>query len=260
MSTRFDVYPTYFLWIFFFNLSTTLCYADSSFPITANCCGPSCRVRSEVVSHYDERYFQWQNNLTYVQARRHQGETFIQMFEIPRSARTVADFGAGGGHVIGGMTNIPERWIVDVNPYARKYAETEYGLHAVAYPEDLPDNFFDVIFSISAIEHMECPIQELREVFKKIKPGGKIVVGIKNEGPWLFNEYSRNDINNHLYTWHKQSLGNLLKAAGFHVSHINPVRNGLEEALSRCKKINFDHYDCFLYLYAYGEKPCDGCK
>lgn len=207
------------------------------------------------MDHYDLTYFEWQNNLTYVQDRRRQGDSFFKLFEIPSTDSTIADFGAGGGNMIGGMTRVRERWTVDVNPHARNYAQTEYGLHAVEYPEDLPDNYFDVIFSTSAMEHMECPVQELRELYKKVKPGGKIIVGIKNEATWMFNEYTAADIHNHLYTWHKQSLGNLLTSAGFVVSKITPGRDTIGEVVNRCEKLKFDHHDCFLYHYAYAVKP-----
>lgn len=89
---------------------------------------------------------------------------------------TVGDLGAGGGHILASL-DIKKRIAVEVNGLARLAMEKIYPgkINAYEYPEDVPDNTLDLLFSTSAIEHFECPLTELREMAKKVKVGGRIV-------------------------------------------------------------------------------------
>lgn len=69
------------------------------------------------------------------------------------------------------------RYAVEVSDVARDAMEGAYPglIRSVQYPEQLPDKSIDLLFSTSAIEHVECPLTEMRELARKVKKGGRAV-------------------------------------------------------------------------------------
>lgn len=110
---------------------------------------------------------------------------------------------------------------VKINPSSRAHAiETfpdirEVFLRTAAMPQDLG---FDVIYSTSVLEHADCPLCELRELFAKLNSNGVLVIGLKNDGAdhlaQSFDKYEK-DKNRHIYTWNALLLANMLDSAGF---------------------------------------------
>lgn len=101
---------------------------------------------------------------------------------------------------------------------------------------------------------MECPLTELREVFKKVRPGGRLIVGIKNEGVQYLQQYKTGDTDNHLYTWNALLLGNMVRAAGFRVDEVLP---SLEERSQRANEWDTNavsSYRAFIYHWLHSTK------
>lgn len=92
---------------------------------------------------------------------------------------SVADLGAGGGHILATL-NVRKRIAVEVNDAARLSIQESYPgkIESYQYPEDVPNDSIDILFSTSALEHFECPLTELREMSKKVKHGGRVVSGL----------------------------------------------------------------------------------
>lgn len=92
------------------------------------------------------------------------------------STDVVADLGAGGGHILASL-KVSRKIAIEINAVARESMEKNYPgqIETYMYPEDVPDNSVDVLYSTSAIEHFECPLTELREMARKVKAGGRVV-------------------------------------------------------------------------------------
>lgn len=101
---------------------------------------------------------------------------------------------------------------------------------------------------------MECPLTELREMYKKVKRAGRIVIGIKNEGVQYLREWKPNDIDNHLYTWNDMLLGNMVRAAGFNITRIEPPLAKREARAAQWTKTSYSTPDGFIYLWVHGVK------
>lgn len=231
---------------------------------SVNCCGPGCRehVLEGAATHYDEKYFRWQrkHGLSTVKGRDYMRLTGA------RHTDTVLDFGAGTGAILRSL-NVSHRVAVEFNPSARAFmSNASPHVETHQFPEQVSDNSVDLVFSTAVIEHVECPIQELRELRKKLKPSGRIVLGIKNEGVELWQKWRPGNIDNHLYTWNSMLLGNVLRAAGFIVDHIRLNPWSLQnlpstESKKRAKeKLILDNRfgaraHTFQLIYAYGHVP-----
>lgn len=102
----------------------------------------------------------------------------VSRFKIPIGA-TILDVGCGRGEFINGfMTCGLDSYGIDREPTGSKvdknvvikYADFEKG----AFP--FKDDYFDVVFSKSVIEHLFDPSTFISECYRVLKPGGRIIV------------------------------------------------------------------------------------
>ena len=248
-----------FAWLVQSPLTIAICGVAAA----RNCCGPGCRSQpgesgTNVEAYYDDKYFQWQRKSGILKAKT---TNWRKLLNVSRSD-TVLDFGAGTGEILSVLQpHVAQTVAVEFSDVARAY-ESKYHpkIKSYKYPELVPDASVDLVFSTSVIEHVECPITELRELHRKLKPGGRVVIGIKNEGVELWKAWSSSNRDNHLYTWNSVLLGNTLRAAGFVIDHItyHALEHRIEQRINVTKFGRLGHV--FQYLYAYGHAPRAGEK
>lgn len=189
-----------------------------------------------------------------------QGMNFNLLFQT-RPTDVVGDLGAGGGHILATL-NVSRRVAIELNPHARASMPVTYpdaAIHAVQYIEDVADDSLDLLYSTSVIEHLECPLTELRAAAAKVKVGGRIIVGIKNEGVQVGREWvdPAKDLDLHLYTWAPQLLANLLYSAGFRVDRVDPPAAAAERASAAWTASDRAGYKAFVYNWAFATKVAE---
>lgn len=95
---------------------------------------------------------------------------------------TVADLGAGGGFTLASL-NVKRKIGIELNNQARRFInENSPEIDVYKYPEDVPSGTVDLLISRHALEHMECPITELQQMRKALKPNAKAVSYLTNLG------------------------------------------------------------------------------
>lgn len=201
--------------------------------------------------YYDEIYFEWQQRIG-----EFGGRIKAKMFEQHvNKDSVVVEFGSGGGYLLKKL-EAKEKIGIEINETARKNAET-LGIKSVRTIDEIEDEYADVIISTSVLEHVEDPLGALRELYKKLKHGGKIVFHVPNES--CETEYSRSEINNHIYTWNCLNLGNLFKKAGYFVHKVERVQevwpNHYMEIEKQVSKEMFEEI-CLLGGKAFDENRC----
>jgi SAM-dependent methyltransferase len=135
-------------------------------------------------------------------------------------ADVVVDFGCGSGHL---LEVLPARSRIGIEPNraAREEARSR-GLEVVPSPAEVPDRQATVVISNHALEHTLSPWQELRELYRILEPGGRLVLWLPLDD-WRRQRRPREDINHHLYTWTPLLLYNLLEEVGFEVERTRTV-------------------------------------
>ena len=101
-----------------------------------------------------------------------------------------------------------------------KYAKSK-GLNVKDSLNEVPDNSCDLIFMFHVLEHIDDPINFLKEVKKKLSQNGKLIIEVPNVDDVLVSVYK---IKNHLdfyweiahnYYFSKMSLGKVLESSGY---------------------------------------------
>lgn len=79
---------------------------------------------------------------------------------------------------------------------------------------------------------------------------------MKNEGVQYALNIKKNDTDQHMYTWNRQLLYNLLKSAGFDVQKVDPsLREVIDKGRKWTHPDSYTTLDTYIYHWAYGIKP-----
>lgn len=146
------------------------------------------------------------------------GDILNHILEGKKRFDSALEFGSSGGYIVGGL-DVQDKYGVEENALARQISNAR-NPHVKVWDKTSkidPSLRADVIFTASALEHVQCPLCELKDLKKLLAPFGVMIVGLRNDGLdrlQTFNERGT-DEHHHIYTWNALLLGNLLKYAGF---------------------------------------------
>jgi SAM-dependent methyltransferase len=174
--------------------------------------------------HYDQKYFEWQKSGASLAA----SLEFFKFQPHVRQSDKVIDFGCGGGYFLASI-QCAEKLGIEPNPSAQSECARN-GVAVVPAIADAPDEWADVLISNHALEHVDAPLDVLRALIRKVKPGGKLILYVPCEA--YSRKYDASDINQHLYTWSPLNLGNLAAKAGFEVIECRAMRNHWPKGVS----------------------------
>jgi len=177
------------------------------------------RDTSKNEQQYDKKYWEWQASMNKFGAA-YKGDIIRHILAgMPRKPETILEFGCSGGYILDSMP-VAQKYGVEINPAARAHAQTTFPSIQQVFlrPEDIPETLrFDVIYSTSVFEHVDCPLCELRKLKHKLKDDGIFIVGLKNDGADPGQEFASraHDPNHHIYTWNALLLANMMDSAGY---------------------------------------------
>ncbi|MBN2468427.1 MAG: tetratricopeptide repeat protein, partial [Deltaproteobacteria bacterium] len=162
-------------------------------------------------------YFEWQKEIGEFGGK----ANLFKFADHIKPEDSVIDFGCGGGYLLKNL-KCTEKMGIEINAFARKEAE-DLGITVVKSIETIPDHYADRIISNHALEHVEDPLGILKALKNKLKIHGKMVFVVPHQG--VREGYHPDDVNNHLYTWNEQTLGNLFAHAGYDVESVDLIQH-----------------------------------
>lgn len=133
----------------------------------------------------------------------------------------VLDFGCGGGYYLSKL-KAKRKIGVDIDDQSLHSAR-DLGLETYSDIDKVPDDSVDVAISNHALEYTHNPHSSLESIYKKLKPGGKVVFVVPLD---ITNKkWKKNNTNKQMYTWNCLTLGTLFQSAGFKVLSIKHLRH-----------------------------------
>jgi SAM-dependent methyltransferase len=143
------------------------------------------------------------------------------------------DFGCGGGSFLKRMAD--QGWEVtglDASVGAVREVQESLGLKALVGTlphDDLAPASFDVITMWHSLEHVHDPLGILREAYRLLTPGGKLIVACPNIDSWPFRWFGPAwfglDLPRHLVHFTPATLRDALESCGYRVESQRLVRH-----------------------------------
>ena len=143
------------------------------------------------------------------------------------------DFGCGAGRFLRTMAD--QGWQVtglDSAASAVDHVRDEHGLPALVGTlphSDLAPCSFDVVTMWHSLEHVHRPLAILREAYRLLVPGGKLVVATPNIASLPFRVFGRSwfglDLPRHLTHFTPATLSAMIHAAGIRPEQVRQVRH-----------------------------------
>ena len=130
---------------------------------------------------------------------------------------TVLDFGCGTGGVLGRI-NCAKKIGIEVNAPSIKEAE-EQGIKVFDDISKVKDQSIDIAISNHALEHVPNPADQITQIARTLKPGGKAILVVPAENPASirFSKWVKDDPDQHIYSWTPLSFGNLINQCGLEI-------------------------------------------
>lgn len=143
-------------------------------------------------------------------------EYLVARFDIPRGSR-ILDNGCGRGdfqQAFKRQNNVLEAWGVDISDVAQRQDPDSCicGVDLEVEPLPFEDNYFDMVFSKSVLEHIHKPQQYLTECMRVLKPNGKLIVMVPD---WHSQRYIFYDDFSHVQPYTKRGLKETMEIFGF---------------------------------------------
>lgn len=143
------------------------------------------------------------------------------------------DFGCGAGHFLHCMHNLG--WQVTGLDFSEQVVEqirSKLKLSAMVgtlpHPQLIPESY-DLVTLWHSLEHVHQPLNVLKEVYKLIPPGGKVLVAVPNidSAPfrWFGADWYGLDVPRHLTHFTPVTLRKMLECAGFQFEAMQMVRH-----------------------------------
>lgn len=128
----------------------------------------------------------------------------------------VLEYGCGLGQNICFINNSVG---FEISKYARDFCKIK-GIKVISNLNKLKSDF-DVVLCVEVLEHLNNPLEALKEMKSKLKEGGKLILVLPVD---KWNKPNLNDVNKHLYNWNFNTITNLLNIAGFNPVHYEMIR------------------------------------
>lgn len=133
--------------------------------------------------------------------------------------QNLVDFGCGAGIFLDMSKGIANETVgVDLALHFQDHLEKS-GHRFESDTRQLEDSHFDVAVSFDTLEHVPDPVSFLKEIYRVLKPGGQLFIGVPNQNDLLKRlvpEYLSFFYHlSHLYYFNSQALVLALKDSGF---------------------------------------------
>lgn len=134
------------------------------------------------------------------------------------------DIGCGTGNFLAAARTVGYRVTgIELDRNAARFAQEHLGLPRVLplsiseFAERHPSEAFDVVTFFEVLEHQAAPVEFLKRVKARVRPGGLIGLSVPNRERWLTGPDVLDYPPNHFLRWNAAALRNFMTAQDFEV-------------------------------------------
>jgi CMP-N-acetylneuraminic acid synthetase/2-polyprenyl-3-methyl-5-hydroxy-6-metoxy-1,4-benzoquinol methylase len=137
------------------------------------------------------------------------------------------DLGCGTGFVSSELNDSYEKFGLEVANDTANFAKKYFSHMQVGYLDEhsYEDNFFDVIMCLHVVEHVENPVDLMKNIFRILKPNGYLILATPNFDGAMARRYKDNfrllHDQTHISLFSDISLKDLTEDVGFFVDYID---------------------------------------
>ena len=153
------------------------------------------------------------------------------------------DFGAGRGQFLEMIKSQFEFELHGIDLMHTQLEGIQWFVHDLNQRFPLGENNYDVVTAIEVIEHLENPRHMLRDLFKVLKPGGRLVVTTPNNESWRsllsyvvrghFVAFTESSYPAHITALNRMDLIRILKESGFEDIEFSYTNEGMLPKVSK---------------------------
>lgn len=111
------------------------------------------------------------------------------------------------------------------------------------FPSPFISGQYDLIYSLLVLEHIEDPVEYIRELIKRVNINGKIIFGVPNCEPYLKEGDLSIFIHEHYSYFTKESIVNLVSKTDFKIEDISVIEGSFIVTISKNGKDSKLNYD-----------------
>ena len=153
---------------------------------------------------------------------------------------SVLEYGIGTGWNLSELV-CRNKYGFDVSKHLKTEVEN-LGISFIGDIDSVEDSSFDVVICHHVIEHVENPAQILKEIYRLLKPSGKMLLFVPSEKSRKYNKFDTKEPNMHLFSWNVQTLGKLVEFMGFDI------------AIAKRQIFGYDRFAAVLTKKLYGNE------
>lgn len=147
------------------------------------------------------------------------------------------DYGAGQGEFLKLLKNHSNFKLHGIDLMKSNIEGIKWLVHDLNQPICLESEKYDIITAIEVIEHLENPRQTVRDLYKILKPGGRIILTTPNNESWRsvisyiirghFVAFTESSYPAHITALNRVDIYRVLIEAGFKDIHFSYTNTGM---------------------------------
>lgn len=169
-------------------------------------------------------------------ARRQILAELIRRVAKPPSRARILELGCGTGHNLQMLSGFGRVQATELDETARALAADRLGrkIAAAALPDlsMFKPASFDLVALLDVLEHVEDDKGSLAAIYKKLKPGGNLLVTVP-ANPWMWTAHDA--AHHHYRRYRKSELKRLALQAGFKIELLSPFNSLLFPAIAAAR-------------------------